>query len=459
MIPYTDPFTTDGSSFINAPGLIFTIVMGILLVVLPRKYALLPIIALTCYMTMGMRVMVGNLNFTMLRILMLFGWARLVFRGEMKGFRLNTLDKVLIIWSFVGLIAYTILWGSSDAFKYKLGSAYNNLGFYFMFRFLIRDMEELLQGIKLYALLVVPLAGFMIVEKMTGHDSFSIFGGVPPETYIREGTLRCQGPFAHPILAGTFGATLMPLFVGLWQQKKNRLIAFGGMVAAAIITMTSASSGPLLACILGLVAIAAWPLRLKMRKIRWGIVACLAALQLVMKAPVWFLLARVDVFNGSTGYHRALLIDRALANLSDWWLVGTQNTWKWASEDDHLFDVTNNYILNGADGGLLTMILFIAIVAIAFKGVGRAVVGSDGKKPEAEVRMLWALGAALFAHAVTFISVSYFDQNFVNWYLLLAVIGTLTGPFLVLRRSEFLEGVRVPEPEPVGLHTSPQLRA
>jgi hypothetical protein len=182
-------------------------------------------------------------------------------------------------------------------------------------------------------------------------------------------------------------------------------------------------------------------------------------LQLVMKAPVWFLLARVDVFNGSTGYHRALLIDRALANLSDWWLVGTQNTWKWASEDDHLFDVTNNYILNGADGGLLTMILFIAIVAIAFKGVGRAVVGSDGKKPEAEVRMLWALGAALFAHAVTFISVSYFDQNFVNWYLLLAVIGTLTGPFLVLRRSEFLEGVRVPEPEPVGLHTSPQLRA
>jgi hypothetical protein len=305
---------------------------------------------------------------------MLFGWVRLVFRGELKGFKLNSLDKVLIVWSFVGLIAYTILWGSSDAFKYKLGGAYNNLGFYFMFRFLIRDMEELIQGIKLYALLVVPLAGFMILEKMTGHDSFSVFGGVPPTTYIREGTLRCQGPFAHPILAGTFGATLMPLFVGLWQQKKNRLIALGGIVAAAIITITSASSGPLLACILGLMAIAMWPLRLKMRKIRWGIVFSLAGLQLVMKAPVWFLLARVDVFNGSTGYHRALLIDRAIANLSDWWLVGTQSTWKWASEDDHLFDVTNNYILNGADGGLLTMILFIAIVAIAFKGgrTGRA---------------------------------------------------------------------------------------
>src|SRR6202000_1664160 len=100
MTPYTDPFVTDGSSFINVPGLIFTIAMGILLVVLPRRYALLPIIALTCYMTMGMRVMVCNLNFTMLRILMLFGWARLVLRGEMKGFKLNPLDKILIVWCF-----------------------------------------------------------------------------------------------------------------------------------------------------------------------------------------------------------------------------------------------------------------------------------------------------------------------------------------------------------------------
>jgi hypothetical protein len=459
MTPYTDPFVTDGSSFINVPGLIFTIVMGILLVVLPRRYALLPIIALTCYMTMGMRVMVGNLNFTMLRIVMLFGWARLVLRGEMKGFKLNPLDKILILWCFVGLIAYTLLWQSTDAFKYKVGAAYNDLGFYFMFRFLIRDMDELIQTIKIYAVLVVPLAGFMILEKMTGHDSFSIFGGVPPTTYIREGTLRCQGPFAHPILAGTFGATLMPLFIGLWQQKKYRLVALGGIIASGIITVTSASSGPLLACILGVMAIAAWPLRLTMRKIRWGIVFALAGLQVVMKAPVWFLLARVDVFNGSTGYHRALLIDRAFANLSDWWLVGTQSTWKWASEDDHLFDVTNNYILNGADGGLITMILFIAIVAIAFKGVGRAVRGSNGIKPETDVRMLWAMGAALFAHAVTFISVSYFDQNFVNWYLLLAIIGTLTGPFLVMKRHEFLESVApAADSGPLPLHSSHQLR-
>jgi ABC-type Mn2+/Zn2+ transport system permease subunit len=73
--------------------------------------------------------------------------------------------------------------------------------------------------------------------------------------------------------------------------------------------------------------------------------------------------------------------------------------------------------------------------------------------------MLWAMGAALFAHAVTFISVSYFDQNFVNWYLLLAIIGTLTGPFLVLKRHEFLESVQpAADSDPLPLHSSHQLR-
>jgi hypothetical protein len=446
MSPYVDPFTTDGGSFINPLGLIFTLLMGVLLFALPRRYALLPVIALVCYMTMGMRIVVGSLNFTMLRIVLLFGWARLIFRGEMKAIKLNPLDKLLIAWSIVGLIAYILLWQTSDAFKYKIGAAYNDLGFYFMFRFLIRDMDEFLQALKIYAIMIVPLAGAMIVEKMTGRNSFAVFGGVPPETYVRDGTLRCQGPFAHPILAGTFGATLMPLFVGLWAQGKSRLIAAIAFSASAVITVTSASSGPLLAFILGLIALFMWPLRLQMRKVRWAFAATLIFLQIVMKAPVWFLLARVDVFNGSTGYHRALLIDRAIANLSGWWLVGTQSTWAWASKDDHLFDVTNAYLLNGADGGLITMFLFIAIVAVAFKGVGRAVRGSEGHKSTQEVWMLWALGAALFAHAVTFISVSYFDQNFVNWYLLLAVISTCTGPFLLMPRHDFLASLEIATP-------------
>jgi hypothetical protein len=94
-MPY-NPYITDGTTFINPIGLAFTLLMGILVLVLPRRYALLPVIILTCYMTMGMRVMVAGLNFTMLRILLLFGWARLILRGEFRSIKLNRIDRALL---------------------------------------------------------------------------------------------------------------------------------------------------------------------------------------------------------------------------------------------------------------------------------------------------------------------------------------------------------------------------
>ena len=37
------------------------------------------------------------------------------------------------------------------------------------------------------------------------------------------------------------------------------------------------------------------------------------------------------------------------------------------------------------------------------------------------------MGCALIVHVFSFISVSYFDQNFVNWYMLLAIIATVAS--------------------------------
>jgi len=37
----------------------------------------------------------------------------------------------------------------------------------------------------------------------------------------------------------------------------------------------------------------------------------------------------------------------------------------------------------------------------------------------------WALGSALFVHVVSFISVAYFDQMVIYWFMLLAMIAAL----------------------------------
>src|SRR2546425_13060435 len=98
--------------------------------------------------------------------------------------------------------------------------------------------------------MVVPLGISMVVEKFTTRNIFSIFGGVPEITSEREGKLRCQGAFRHPILAGTYAATLFPLCVGLWFVRGiNKLIPTLGVCGSAVATVAASSSGALLAVI------------------------------------------------------------------------------------------------------------------------------------------------------------------------------------------------------------------
>ena len=420
--------------------------MGILLLALPRRYAIIPILALVSYMTMGTNLVVGGLNFTMLRLLLIFGWTRLIIRREFHGVKLNRIDKAVIAFVISSLVTYTLLWGTYDAFKNKLGLAYNVIGFFFLFRFLIRDLQDARRVVRIAAVMIIPLAALMTFEKRTGHDLFAYFGGVPEMSPVRDGVIRCQGPFSHPILAGSFGATLLPLFLGLGAQKIKlaKLTAAIGIMAAGVVIFCSGSSGPVLAGLAGVCGFLFWPLRGKMRLIRWGIVAAIVVLQLAMKPPVWFIIAKIDIFSGNTGWHRAHLIDIAYRNFFDWWLVGTRSVDNWDVGYDHNIDITNQYVSYGIDGGLVTFSLFIAIIVRCFSGVGR-IVRSLGSQPQASRLFVWSLGAALFAHVTNYFSISYFDQNIIAWYLLLAMIASLGDYAAGLKRGSSVTQVRPTE--------------
>lgn len=428
-LPKSAEYITDGTTFVNPLGMAFTLVMCILIVVLPRRHAWLPVILLMCYMTMGMRIMIADLNFTMMRILLFFGYVRILARQEYRRFRLTPIDKAMLWFTLSSIVTFTLLWQIYDAFKNKMGMAYTVLGFYFLARLLLREWSDVVRVTKMTALCLVPLAVSVIFEKMTGTNCFAIFSGVPAITVVRMGVLRCQGPFAHPILAGTFGATLLPTFLGLWfVGGRQRWFALVGIASCLTIVVCSASSGPMLATGAAVVAWGMWFLRRQMQVVRWALVGAVAALAMLMKAPVWYIMARMDVVSGSTGYHRAYLLDTACKHLSEWWLVGTKSTAAW---DEILWDVTNQYLVLGTDGGLITLALFLVVLAQCFRGVGISVRRFDTQRTRL---FFWGLGAALFAHVVSFMSIMYFDQNVVNFYTLLAVISTLSAPFAMSRQ-------------------------
>jgi hypothetical protein len=386
-------------------------------------------------MTLGQGIELGSLHFPVIRMLIAIGMMRVIMRGERITGRMNGLDWLMMVWAVWALLSSLFHEDISGALVYRLGLVYNACGIYFLLRFFCQSLEDVVTLCRVTAILLVPLSIMILFEKMTGHNLFSALGGVSEFSEIRGGAIRAQGPFAHSILAGTVGAVCLPLVIGIWQG--HRKIASIGIIACLVILFASASSGPIISAVFAIGALFAWHWRHRMRLIRWLAVLGYIGLDLVMKAPAYYLIARIDLTGSSTGWHRAFLIDAALAHFSEWWLAGTDFTRHWIDygvgwSDKHV-DITNHYIQMGIWGGLPLMILFIAILAKGFSFVGQMM--RQEAKLLSEFRfMIWSLGAALFSHTVSLISISYFDQSIVFIYLTLAAISTVgTGGFMVGR--------------------------
>jgi hypothetical protein len=311
---------------------------------------------------------------------------------------------------------------------------YTVFGVYFLLRFLIRSEEDVITGIKSLAWIAAVVAIIMAYEVTTGHNPYALLGGAKAAKYAslvaRDDRFRAQGPFAHSITAGTFGAVLLPLFVALWwKATKYRKIAVLGLISATVITLACNSSTPVLAYAAGILALCFWPLRGQMRIIRWGIVITLIVLQIALKNPVWHLIARIDIAGGSSSWHRFALIDQCIRHFGDWWLIGVKDTSIWGWD---MWDTANQYVSTCDNSGLLPFLLFVSILVYGFKFIGRARRIASNNRDKKSALFRWAIGAALFANAVAFLGISYFDQTMVAWYALLAMISAVA----VVRREK-----------------------
>jgi len=409
----------------NGLATLFLLINAAMLFLLPSRWAPLPLLVGACYITLGAGIEIGSFHFPIIRILILAGMARVIMRGERVSGGMNGLDGLMLVWSGWVLLSSIFHKDPSEAFKYGLGLVYNACGIYFLLRIFCQSIDDVLRLCRFTAVLLVPLAIEMFYENLSLYNLFSVLGGVSEIPTIREGRVRAQGPFGHPIMAGTIGAVCLPLVVSLWRRHRKEAVI--GIGSCLVIILASASSGPITSAIAAVGALLMWRYWYRMRLVRWLIVFGYIALELVMNAPAYYIMARIDFVGGSSGYHRADLIRSAIEHLPEWWLGGTDYTRHWmvtgvSWSPDHA-DITNHYLKMGVTGGLPLMMLFIAIMAEGFSFVGRSLRMAE-LPPESRF-ICWALGASLFAHATTFLSVSYFDQSFVFIYLTLAAISSV----------------------------------
>ena len=416
----------------NLPVLIFMLLNAACILALPRKWAPLPLLVGACYMTLGQGVLIGPFNFTVIRILIGAGLLRLLLRGERLAGGMNKMDRLMMLWAVWAIVS--VLFHNDMAHEhdpgheviFRLGLVYNTCGLYFLLRALCHTIEDVMGLCRMTALLLAPLAAEMVIEMISGSNLFAAFGGVPATSDVREGRFRAQGPFSHAILAGTVGAVSLPLFIGLWRL--DRRYAIIGTVAAVTMIVTCASSGPIMSFLAAIVSLWMWKRREKVALLRKLAIPFYILLDICMKAPAYYMLARMDIVGGSTGWHRAALIESSIAHFSEWWLGGTNFTRHWmptgVSWSPNHTDITNHYLNLGVIGGMPLMLIFIAILTKGFSFVGQILRGRPDLPVESQF-MVWALGCSLFVHTMTFVSVAYFDQSFVLIYLTLGAIGSL----------------------------------
>jgi hypothetical protein len=225
----------------------------------------------------------------------------------------------------------------------------------------------------------------------------------------------------------------------LYIWRINRWISLLGAAAASVVVFASGASGPVMMVLATLFALALWKAQKWVRVFVWLGLAAIGVLQIVMNDPVYFLMARIDITGGSTGWYRAALIQSAIYHLDEWWFAGTDYTRHWMPTGVYAnqanTDITNHILQMGVWGGFPLVILLIATLVAAFSIISTAL-RLNKNAPREQKFLIWTLGAILFGHVANFFSISYYDQSIVYYYLLLAGIALYHSKVIVTERLQ-----------------------
>jgi len=404
------------------PVIAIWMIIAILLIwVLPRNKVIAAFLLAFFTIPVGEVVLIGGMHFTALRILILGALARVIYSSvssPSKAFTggFNRLDQAVMLWSLSSAVVFCLQWRESQAIIYSFGDLIDTLGGYFVVRFLIPDADSVRRTVKALALVCFIQGICMIEEHFRGQNIFALVGGIP--TVARDGEIRSQGVLGC-INAGVFAGIAIPVFIWLWFEKKSRLAAAAGIAGSMAMVITSYSSTSWLALAGSLAGLAFWPLRKQMRIIRWGIAIALISLHMVMKAPVWALIERVDLTGSSSSGHRYMLVDMTVRHFADWWLLGSRNYASWGWD---MWDTCNQFVAIAMTGGLVTLALYILILKRGFSFVGNTRKLVSGERSQEWLN--WCMGASLFCTVVSAFGINYMTQLLMLLFPLLACIST-----------------------------------
>jgi hypothetical protein len=378
-------------------------------------------------------IKLGVIDFTVPRILIIVLYANLFLRtNKLESFRFMYIDAFVIL-AFIG--KFTALLANvpaSRVLENQGGYFFDTVLIYFLTRLIITSKDYFLRVLKSLLMISVPLAILGIIDSFTG---FNIFHNLQqysdwvfnPNRNIRNGFFRATGSFRVHILFGLYFASLYILAFALWHDRewsRGRLI--GVIVCMLIGMLSSMSSAPIFAVILGSAILVAYPLR-HYATVLLAIVIAVCLFAEVLSNRHFYEIPIRFAFSGSTAYYRIGLINEAFGGGMDGhWLFGYGMVGMGNGNDNSNFhwkhkDLVNIYIEKLATTGLCGLLPYIMLNIAYYLALYKA-----GKRALPLDRWLvWSVASTMIAWNIVMMTVSAFAKIDTFLYIYIAICANL----------------------------------
>lgn len=363
-----------------------------------------------------------------------------VSRGLRGNFRLVWPDYLMMAATAWVCLAIFMTTEAVEAFTTAVAQSVDIGLAYFFARAVFREPRDL----RLFLLMLMPglavMGAIIIVESVTHtHILQPLFARLTGKFFLmmpdeRLGLMRAQGGFPHPILAGIFMASFLPLY---WMSGVRGWPKLIGIIAS-ISSFFTVSSAALLALTAGMALMVYNWVSERVTNATWrlffvGAAILTFATELGTNSGTFNLLMRYAALNSGSAYNRVLI-----------WRYGTQNVrenpWfglgygDWERPDWMVGSLDHYWLLLAMQFGIIPPVLIAIAMIIAIIVLSRETVYGN----LADRRLMRGLAIAMGVFGLGVISVSVWLSAQI-WFFAMLGITVGIGSQAALRRSTVMD--------------------
>jgi hypothetical protein len=415
-------------------------IVGILLcLVLPKRFALLPLAAAMCLYPSNMLLPPEGSGLTAQRVIGLALLARCIVSTGIRGsFKWGIADTIAAVYFGLLLVSQMISQGLNQAMVNRGGFFLSAMAPFWCARFLITDRPALYSLIKGFIWSAVPLSILGLVFMKSGYSPYYpllesdplFFPTNDPENlavqrmFLGQYFFRAHAPFQQCIMFGWFFALWLVPATNLFFEKRSLWPWVIAWLMLPLGTISSVAAGPMMFAAFSFGILTLFPARQHGTKLLYAALAVWLAFSVFSKRSAMEHLAAFGMDEASS-YYRVGLQDEILKRgaMGGHWLAGYGEV---PPHFGRFHDLCIHWVSVLVFNGMMGVVGFYGLLGVAFWSLWKAR-HKAGSIPDQW--LLWSFLATLIGALAAMSVVSLFSEMYYIFHLFLALV--INAPRLI----------------------------